>query len=333
MPADGHGGSLPPRFPRKGRYGNAVVSIEGKRGLPRHRPPYVAEVGLFGRPTLVQNVETMYWVRDVVEKGPEWFASQGRHGGKGLRSYSVSGRVKSPGVKLAPAGITLHELIDEFCDGMAEGHTLRGYLPGGASGGVLPASIADLLQEFGKLAGARALLESLPRTLGEGVRVVRAPCMSRCDTAPAAEVGHRHLDHADEPATRAAIDAGDFHPVIPEYRALDACEREGGYAPASGASTRSRTSPPSGRIHGQSVYSPGSIKVRTGNEADPASGPGRRRSRAKRTASRYNSFNASRPRSSVRVSMIDSVSIQRRRRVASSNRDSPSPSSRITAHP
>ena len=128
-----------------------IESIEGKRGLPRHRPPYVAEVGLFGRPTLVQNVETMYWVRDIVEKGPEWFASQGRHGGKGLRSYSVSGRVKSPGVKLAPAGVTLRELVDEFCDGMAEGHELRGYLPGGASGGVLPASMADLPLEFGKL--------------------------------------------------------------------------------------------------------------------------------------------------------------------------------------
>ena len=128
-----------------------IESIEGKRGLPRHRPPYVAEVGVFGRPTLVQNVETMYWVRDIVEKGPEWFASQGRNGGKGLRSYSVSGRVKSPGVKLAPAGVTLRELIDEFCGGMADGHELYGYLPGGASGGILPASLADLPLEFGKL--------------------------------------------------------------------------------------------------------------------------------------------------------------------------------------
>ena len=134
-----------------GEESSMIESIEGKRGLPRHRPPYVAEVGLFGRPTLVQNVETMYWVRDVVEKGPEWFASQGRHGGRGLRSYSVSGRVRSPGVKLAPAGITLRELIDELCGGMAEGHTLRGYLPGGASGGILPASMADLPLEFGKL--------------------------------------------------------------------------------------------------------------------------------------------------------------------------------------
>src|SRR3546814_3916947 len=98
-----------------------LESIEGKRGMPRHRPPYIAEIGLFGRPTLNQNVETMFWVRDIVEKGAEWFASHGRNGGKGLRSYSVSGRVKSPGVKLAPAGISVKELIEEFCDGMAEG--------------------------------------------------------------------------------------------------------------------------------------------------------------------------------------------------------------------
>ena len=134
-----------------GEESSMIESIEGKRGLPRHRPPYVAETGLFGRPTLVQNVETLYWVRDIVEKGPEWFAGHGRHGGKGLRSYSVSGRVKSPGVKLAPAGVTLRELVDEFCDGMADGHELRGYLPGGASGGILPASMADLPLEFGKL--------------------------------------------------------------------------------------------------------------------------------------------------------------------------------------
>src|SRR5262249_2686430 len=108
-----------------------IESTEGKRGLPRQRPPYVAQVGLFGRPTLEQNVETLYWVRDIVEKGAEWFASQGRHDHKGLRSFSVSGRVKDPGVKLAPAGITARELIDEFCGGMAEGHTFKAYLPGG----------------------------------------------------------------------------------------------------------------------------------------------------------------------------------------------------------
>ena len=134
-----------------GEESSMLESIEGKRGLPRHRPPYVAEVGLFGRPTLVQNVETLYWVRDIVEKGPEWFAGHGRRGGKGFRSFSVSGRVKEPGVKLAPAGITLRELVDEYCGGMQEGHTLKGYLPGGASGGILPASMADLPLEFGQL--------------------------------------------------------------------------------------------------------------------------------------------------------------------------------------
>jgi NADH:ubiquinone oxidoreductase subunit F (NADH-binding)/NADH:ubiquinone oxidoreductase subunit E len=134
-----------------GEESSMIESIEGKRGLPRHRPPYVAEVGLFGRPTLVQNVETMYWVRDIVEKGAPWFASQGRNGGKGLRSYSVSGRVVEPGVKLAPAGISVRELIDEFCGGMREGHVFKGYLPGGASGGILPASLADLPLEFGAL--------------------------------------------------------------------------------------------------------------------------------------------------------------------------------------
>jgi formate dehydrogenase beta subunit len=128
-----------------------LESIEGKRGYPRHRPPYAAQVGLFGRPTLINNVETLYWIRDIVEKGPEWFARQGRHGSKGLRSYSVSGRVKEPGVKLAPAGITARELIDEFCGGMADGHIFKGYLPGGASGGILPASMADIPLDFGKL--------------------------------------------------------------------------------------------------------------------------------------------------------------------------------------
>jgi formate dehydrogenase beta subunit len=128
-----------------------IESIEGKRGLPRHRPPYVAQVGLFGRPTLEQNVETLYWVRDIVEKGVTWFTSQGRHERKGFRSFSVSGRVKNPGVKLAPAGVTARELIDEFCGGMADGHTFKAYLPGGASGGILPASMADIPLDFGTL--------------------------------------------------------------------------------------------------------------------------------------------------------------------------------------
>jgi formate dehydrogenase beta subunit len=128
-----------------------IESIEGKRGLPRHRPPYVAQIGLFGRPTLEQNVETLFWVRDIVERGVDWFTSQGRHERKGFRSFSVSGRVHDPGVKLAPAGITVRELIDEFCGGMAEGHSFKAYLPGGASGGILPASMADIPLDFGTL--------------------------------------------------------------------------------------------------------------------------------------------------------------------------------------
>ena len=128
-----------------------LESIEGKRGLPRHRPPFAAQVGLFGRPTLINNVETLWWVRDIVEKGPDWFGNQGRNGRKGLRSFSVSGRVKKPGMKLAPAGITARELIEEFCGGMAEGHAFKGYLPGGASGGVLPASMGDIPLDFGTL--------------------------------------------------------------------------------------------------------------------------------------------------------------------------------------
>ncbi|MET4805182.1 NADH-ubiquinone oxidoreductase-F iron-sulfur binding region domain-containing protein [Limibacillus sp. MBR-115] len=128
-----------------------IESIEGKRGLPRHRPPYIAQVGLFDRPTLNHNVETVYWVREIVEKGADWFSGQGRHGRKGLRSFSVSGRVAEPGVKLAPAGITIKELIDEYCGGMADGHSFKAYLPGGASGGILPASMSDIPLDFGTL--------------------------------------------------------------------------------------------------------------------------------------------------------------------------------------
>ena len=141
-----------------------IESIEGKRGLPRLRPPYVAEVGLFGRPTLEHNFETLYWVRQIVERGADWFASQGRHGRKGLRSFSVSGRVQQPGVKLAPAGITLRELLTEYCGGMLDGHTLYAYLPGGASGGILPASLADVpldfdtLQPYGCFIGSAAVI-------------------------------------------------------------------------------------------------------------------------------------------------------------------------------
>ncbi len=128
-----------------------IESIEGKRGMPRLRPPYVAQEGLFGRPTLEHNMETLWWVRDLIERGPQWFASAGRHGRKGLRSFSVSGRVARPGVHVAPAGITLRELIDEHCGGMLDGHTLYAYLPGGASGGILPASMADIPLDFDTL--------------------------------------------------------------------------------------------------------------------------------------------------------------------------------------
>ena len=134
-----------------------IESIEGKRGLPRNRPPYVAEVGLFGRPTLNHNVETLWWIRDIVEKGPDAFAAQGKPGHPGLRSWSVSGRVADPGVKLAPAGVTARELIDDYCGGMAPGHVFKAYLPGGASGGILPASMADVPLDFG---GELAKLEA-----------------------------------------------------------------------------------------------------------------------------------------------------------------------------
>ncbi|MEP3046809.1 MAG: NAD(P)H-dependent oxidoreductase subunit E [Roseibium sp.] len=128
-----------------------IESIEGKRGLPRHRPPFIAQVGLFGRPTLNHNIETLFWTRDIIEKGPEWFASQGRRDHKGFRSFSVSGRVKDPGVKLAPAGITMNELLHEYCGGMEDEHQFKAYLPGGASGGILPASLADEPLDFGTL--------------------------------------------------------------------------------------------------------------------------------------------------------------------------------------
>jgi formate dehydrogenase len=141
-----------------------IESLEGKPGKPRHRPPFVAQKGLFGQPTLVNNVETVYWIPRIHAQGADWFASQGRHGRKGLRSFSVSGRVARPGVHVAPAGITLNELIEEYCGGMAEGHRLLAYLPGGASGGILPASKADIpldfdtLQEHGCFIGSAAVI-------------------------------------------------------------------------------------------------------------------------------------------------------------------------------
>jgi len=134
-----------------GEESSLMESIEGKRGLPRHKPPFPFQVGLFGRPTLINNVETLFWIRDLIERGPDWWKSHGRNGRTGLRSYSVSGRVKEPGMKLAPAGVTIQELIDEFCGGMSEGHKFAAYLPGGASGGILPASMNDIPLDFGTL--------------------------------------------------------------------------------------------------------------------------------------------------------------------------------------
>ncbi|MBT8588450.1 NADH-quinone oxidoreductase subunit F [Polynucleobacter paneuropaeus] len=141
-----------------------IESIEGKRGEPRMRPPYIAQVGLFGRPTLEHNMETLYWVRDIVQRGPDWFSAFGLNGRKGLRSFSVSGRVNYPGVKLAPAGITIQQLIDDYCGGMQDGHTFYGYLPGGASGGILPATMNDIpldfdtLQPYGCFIGSAAVV-------------------------------------------------------------------------------------------------------------------------------------------------------------------------------
>ncbi len=141
-----------------------IESIEGKRGMPRLRPPYVAEVGVLGRPTLEHNLETMHWVREIIEKGADWFSGHGRRDRKGLRSFSVSGRVNKPGVHVAPAGISVRELIDEYCDGMQDGHEFYGYFPGGASGGILPASLGgealdfDTLQQHGCFIGSAAIV-------------------------------------------------------------------------------------------------------------------------------------------------------------------------------
>lgn len=147
-----------------GEESSMIESIEGKRGIPRNRPPYVAEVGIFGKPTLVNNLETLYWVRDIVEKGADWFSGAGINDRKGWRSYSVSGRVNNPGMKLAPAGTTVNQLIEDYCGGMVEGHTFKGYLPGGASGGIMPAEHGDVpldfgtLQEYGCFIGSAAVV-------------------------------------------------------------------------------------------------------------------------------------------------------------------------------
>jgi len=181
-----------------------IESIEGKRGMPRLRPPFVAQNGLFGRPTLEHNFETLYWIPEILAKGAKWFASHGRNGRKGLRSFSVSGRVRQPGVKLAPAGITVRELIDEYCGGMPEGHQLYAYLPGGASGGILPASMDnipldfDTLQPYGCFIGSAAIIvlsqhDSARAAAGNMLRFFRhescgqcTPC--RAGTAKAAEL-------------------------------------------------------------------------------------------------------------------------------------------------
>ena len=174
-----------------------IESIEGKRGEPRMRPPYIAQVGLFGRPTLEHNFETLYWVRDIVEKGPQWFSGFGRHGRKGLRSFSVSGRVKLPGVKLAPAGITVQELIDEYCGGMQDGHTFHAYLPGGASGGILPASMNDIpldfdtLQPYGCFIGSAAVmvLSQHDRARDAALNVMRFFAHESCGQCTPCRVG------------------------------------------------------------------------------------------------------------------------------------------------
>ena len=216
-----------------GEESSMIESIEGKRGLPRHRPPYVAEVGVFGRPTLVQNVETMHWVRDIVEKGPEWFASHGRNGGKGLRSYSVSGRVKSPGVKLAPAGVTLRELVDEFCDGMADGHELRGYLPGGASGGILPASMSDLPLEFGKLeqhgsfVGSHAVVVLSDRDGHEGRRPQPHAVLRGRELRPVHTVPGRHREGGEAHGARHVGRAVARRAGVRDERCLDLRPRPG----------------------------------------------------------------------------------------------------------
>ena len=174
-----------------------IESIEGKRGEPRMRPPYIAQVGLFGRPTLEHNFETLYWVRDILEKGASWFSDFGRHGRKGLRSFSVSGRVKFPGVKLAPAGITLRELIDEYCEGMLDGHSLYAYLPGGASGGIFPASLADVpldfdtLQPHGGFIGSAAVivLSQHDKARGAALNMMRFFAHESCGQCTPCRVG------------------------------------------------------------------------------------------------------------------------------------------------
>jgi len=174
-----------------------IESIEGKRGMPRLRPPYVAQVGLFGYPTLEHNMETLHWVREILEKGAAWFASQGRHGRKGLRSFSVSGRVKKPGVHLAPAGITVKELIEEYCGGMLSGHRFYAYLPGGASGGILPAAMGDIpldfdtLNQYGCFIGSAAvmILSDQDQARGAAANIMKFFAEESCGQCTPCRVG------------------------------------------------------------------------------------------------------------------------------------------------
>ncbi|MBL8834250.1 MAG: NAD(P)H-dependent oxidoreductase subunit E [Rhodospirillales bacterium] len=199
-----------------------IESIEGKRGLPRHRPPFIAERGLFGQPTLNHNVETLHWLRGILEKGPDVFAAAGRRGHKGWRSFSVSGRVAVPGVKVAPAGITARELIDEFCGGMAKGHDLLGYLPGGASGGILPARLADLPLDFGTLdahgafVGSHAVIvlsqEDDPRGVaGNLIRFFRDESCGQCTPC---RVGSEKMATLIEAGDWSASKLGDLEAVM-----------------------------------------------------------------------------------------------------------------------
>ena len=191
-----------------------IESIEGKRGMPRLRPPYVAQVGLFGRPTLEHNMETLYWVREILEKGAAWFAGHGRHERRGLRSFSVSGRVKKPGVHLAPAGITVKELITEYCGGMQDGHAFYGYLPGGASGGILPASMGDIpldfdtLQAYGCFIGSAAvvILSDRDRATDAARNLMRFFAEESCGQCTPCRVGTaKALKLIDEPKWNQAL--------------------------------------------------------------------------------------------------------------------------------
>ncbi len=191
-----------------------IESIEGRRGMPRLRPPYVAQVGLFGRPTLEHNMETLYWVREILEQGAAWFAGHGRHDRKGLRSFSVSGRVNKPGVHLAPAGITVKELIAEYCGGMLDGHAFYAYLPGGASGGILPASMGDIpldfdtLQPYGCFIGSAAvmILSDQDRATDAARNLMRFFAEESCGQCTPCRVGTaKALKLLDEPKWNQAL--------------------------------------------------------------------------------------------------------------------------------